>query len=177
VLSDCACSNASESELFIVRPNRSGVLAKSVRDRSTQAVLPIGENIAKVSGVRLPKLLENEEVLEIIAALGVGLCFGPKDLLGPEHFLARLRYGKIVIAMDESVDGRYTRTQVLCFLYRFMVPVVNAGRVYISPLNSVARITEAEFEATVMAPATRRLNRVKLGTSMASTLVLNDVHE
>lgn len=158
-LSDCVSSDPSKAEIFILQ-DRFGAAAKRVRDRMTQAVLPIEATIIKVDKARLDELLDNDEIKGIIAALGVGIDVDETSTL---FDIGKLRYGKIIIVVDAGGDGTHISSQVLAFLRRFNYPVVAAGHVYLCGADMSVRMGDEQFTAKVMAPATRGLVRVEPG--------------
>jgi DNA gyrase subunit B len=123
-LADCSSTNPEECEIYIVEGNSAGGSAKSARDPSTQAILPIRGKILNVEKSRIDRVLQNTEVQALISALGTGI---------HEDFdIDKLRYGKIVLMADADVDGQHIRTLLLTLLFRFMRPLVETGHVYLA---------------------------------------------
>jgi DNA gyrase subunit B len=123
-LTDCATKNAHEAELFIVEGDSAGGSAVRARDPRTQAILPIRGKILNVERARLDKMLKNNEVQALIAAIGAGL--------SDEFDVAKARYGKVIILADADVDGSHIRTLLLTFFFRQMRPLIEEGHVFVA---------------------------------------------
>ncbi len=132
-LADCSSKNVEERELFIVEGESAGGSAKQARDRRFQAVLPIRGKIINVEKSGMLRALKNQEIKAIASAIGGGI--------GKEFDLSKVRYGKVIIMTDADIDGAHIRTLLLTFFYRYMRPLIEAGRVYIAlpPLYRVKK--------------------------------------
>lgn len=173
MLSDCVRKDPSVCELFIVQKGPAAFTAKRMRDRMTHAVLPISSAILKVIDAPLDVLLDDEQVKQIIATLGVGICLEEdKDAQRNMAYfsLDHLRYGRIIVVTDKTTRGRHIREQIVSFMYRFNYPVLAAGHLYIVPPEPWLGMGDDEFEAKVMSPTTRFISPLRVGKSLAETL-------
>jgi DNA gyrase subunit B len=134
-LTDCSDKNPENCELFIVEGNSAGGTAKGARNRNFQAILPIRGKILNVEKSGMHKMLQNEEVRNIISAVGTGF--------GQEFAVEKLRYHKIVLMADADVDGAHIRTLLLTFFFNYMPSLIEHGKLYIA-LNPLYRVRKGK---------------------------------
>jgi DNA gyrase subunit B len=162
-LMDCTSRDRDESELFLVEGGSAGGSADNGRNRVFQAILPLRGKVLNVEKARVEKVLSNEEICNLISAVGIDI--------GNAEDISRLRYGKVILLTDADVDGQHIRTLLLTFFYRQMRGLIQTGHIYVArpPLYKVTQKKNIRYVQTVAEMSKELMQRGLEGTKLHAT--------
>ena len=138
-LSDCSNTAAEGTEIFLVEGDSAGGSAKAARNRETQAILPLRGKILNVASATTEKMRENQEIQDLIQALGCGA--------GTQYSDDRLRYERVIIMTDADVDGAHIASLLMTFFYREMPKLIENGHLFLAqpPLFRISKGGKTEY--------------------------------
>ena len=134
-LADCTRDSAAGTEIFLVEGDSAGGSAKQARNRETQAILPLRGKILNVASASIDKMRANQELADIILALGAGS--------GAQYREDALRYERVVIMTDADVDGAHIASLLMTFFFREMPKLIDNGHLFLA-LPPLYRLTQGE---------------------------------
>jgi DNA gyrase subunit B len=152
-LFDCTNRERDEAELFLVEGQSAGGSAESGRNRMFQAILPLRGKVLNVEKARPEKVLGNEEICNLISAVGIDI--------GNSEDISKRRYDKVVILTDADVDGQHIRTLLLTFFYRQMRRLIEEGHIFVArpPLYKVTHKKSVRYVQTIAEMNQELMNR------------------
>ena len=158
-LADCATESAEGTEIFLVEGDSAGGSAKQARNRNSQAILPLKGKILNVASASVEKLKQNQELKDLIEALGCGT--------GTSFNRANLRYERIIIMTDADVDGAHIASLLMTFFYRELPELIRHGHVYLAQ-PPLYRLTQGAKSIYAMDDAAREklMKNFKAGTKV-----------
>lgn len=139
-LTPAQSKNAAKNELYLVEGDSAGGSAKQGRDRKFQAILPLRGKVLNTQKAKLQDIVKNEEINTMIYTIGAGV--------GSDFDIKSCNYDKVIIMTDADTDGAHIQILLLTFFYRYMRPLIDAGKVYIAlpPLYRLSKGAGAKTE-------------------------------